>query len=577
MMAVALEAVLISEFDNDAGLVISCQAPRGAVDAATVGALSPLLVPAPELFGTVLSVDAFARVFLSVAACVDDKIYRRNRLIFNTCFVLSGYSQALSVHSNHLVAFQSAVRKMSFVLRKMEIECRFVSDTARKQQLQNLCTNVLSGIQADNMCIVRLDAANQLFLSIEGQRYGFQQPFLASFVQRGAENQSHTQNNVFEELAHQATATNIGQAPLSRTAPNRKARPRWQDVPRSAVPLPLRSLLDFVTPNVWHEPDLALSVILPLIDGIRHIERLAEVANVDVQIVQRAIHELCMLDGVVVLIDLFQYKNEYVPTEMLVRTLTDSDLRDRCFRFSTGTTPYLLSDPEISAAQAHSAEYANTDQLSLLLLYTLLENGKSVADLLSSPKVRDSLPTAFDPRRWIAFGITLKLIRRIHDYPLYVCPDGFDSYAKSIPHRKRNSSVESPYRLHISHSPNGARTAAATMTATPPATVMGVTDRDEGLRGLPFPGFNAVPQDMAGGPASSIGGYSTDASGDDKEVGRISTNSSSSALPLQGASIDTSLLTGRLHLDEISVLLGSAPSDVATYVADHPRCLLLKK
>ena len=82
------------------------------------------------------------------------------------------------------------------------------------------------------------------------------------------------------------------------------------------VPVQVRDLKTVVTLN-W---DLTIQRIIPFIDGIRHVKKIAVESGVDTALVRRCIQQLVYY-RCVVMIDIFQYTNMYVCTDKIVSLL----------------------------------------------------------------------------------------------------------------------------------------------------------------------------------------------------------------------------------------------------------------
>ncbi|CAG2120142.1 unnamed protein product, partial [Medioppia subpectinata] len=84
-----------------------------------------------------------------------------------------------------------------------------------------------------------------------------------------------------------------------------------------------------VTPNQW---DLTTQQILPYIDGIRHISRIALEADVEMSLVKACVQNMIYY-GIITLIPIFQYSNVYLTTPRLVHLAENISLQDECIRF----------------------------------------------------------------------------------------------------------------------------------------------------------------------------------------------------------------------------------------------------
>ncbi|KAI9179712.1 Nitrogen permease regulator 2 [Blastocladiella emersonii ATCC 22665] len=162
------------------------------------------------------------------------------------------------------------------------------------------------------------------------------------------------------------------------------------------VPVPRLDFADLATGD-W---DLTVRRILPLLDGVRPVSVVADLADVDPTLVRVAVQHL-VRTGAVQLADLFQTTNVYVPTAKLRRLAQDPHAQEACVRF--------VARP---AALANGTAPTPT---RLFTLYTALKPGTTVAEYLQAT----GFPTGLaDIRRFVLFGVIRGWIRRVHRYPL---------------------------------------------------------------------------------------------------------------------------------------------------------------
>ena len=82
------------------------------------------------------------------------------------------------------------------------------------------------------------------------------------------------------------------------------------------MPMQVRDLTLVATLN-W---DLTTQRVIPFIDGVRHVKKIAVESGVDTALVRQCIQQLVYY-RCVVMIDIFQYTNMYVCTENIVSLL----------------------------------------------------------------------------------------------------------------------------------------------------------------------------------------------------------------------------------------------------------------
>jgi hypothetical protein len=142
---------------------------------------------------------------------------------------------------------------------------------------------------------------------------------------------------------------------------------------------------------------MALLNILPYVDGVRHVRRIAFEAEVDLDVVIRCVEAL-LFAKVAVLIDVFQYSNVYSARPELRRLARSVPLMRACIR-------YIV-------VPAHRA---NPPPVSLVFaLYCACEPSRSIGEFCTE---HEALGDVIDPRRFVAFGVAHGLLRRVHLYP----------------------------------------------------------------------------------------------------------------------------------------------------------------
>ncbi|KAK4053119.1 Nitrogen permease regulator 2 [Microbotryomycetes sp. JL201] len=171
------------------------------------------------------------------------------------------------------------------------------------------------------------------------------------------------------------------------------------DVPVAVAPL--EALKD---PS-W---DVTLFKICSFINGVNHVKRIAELAEVDIHLARLCVQHLVYY-GAVLLVDLFQYSNCYTALPPIVEVSQFgeegeegvTDLRTECEAYVyTGL-----------------AEQQPTPFATLLSLVSQLRAGLSVASWIDQNEL-DTKP--IDVRRLIQFGVIKGFLRRVHAYPIWL-------------------------------------------------------------------------------------------------------------------------------------------------------------
>lgn len=170
---------------------------------------------------------------------------------------------------------------------------------------------------------------------------------------------------------------------------------------------------------------------MPYINGFRHIDKIAALADVSVTIVVQCVKHLILL-GVAVLVPVFQYSNIYRPTPKLKILAKCPDVQQRAIE--------KCSKSELKKAKIRD----------ILLLFASMTHGATLGELC----VRfNPAKHNIDERKTVLFGLVEQLIRPIYKYPVAVSKNlfvGYEEYKSSatnnsfcIPISNKRQSVDS--------------------------------------------------------------------------------------------------------------------------------------
>lgn len=160
------------------------------------------------------------------------------------------------------------------------------------------------------------------------------------------------------------------------------------------VPVALLDLLSRVDGN-W---DLTLRRILPFIDGVNHVKRIAQLADADLGLTRACLEHLVYY-GCIIVVDIFQYFNMYTVRPAIAKMADDEALGRECATYVTRSGYSPPSYPEI------------------LRLYSLLRAGTTLHDWVED---NDIDAKGIDVRRFVSFGVIQGFLRRIHRYPIFL-------------------------------------------------------------------------------------------------------------------------------------------------------------
>lgn len=167
---------------------------------------------------------------------------------------------------------------------------------------------------------------------------------------------------------------------------------------------------------------------MPYFNGFRHIDRIAQMADVSTTIVEQCVKHLVLL-GVAVLVPVFQYSNIYRPTPKLKILAKCPEVQERAIE------------------KCSKSELKKANIRDILLLFASMTHGATLGELC----VRfNPAKHNIDERRTVLFGLVEQLIRPIYKYPVAVTKNMFVGYDTSaannsfcIPISNKRQSIDS--------------------------------------------------------------------------------------------------------------------------------------
>lgn len=358
-----LQAIFYARFHQARGVSVVHQYPVGSILSTspdkkpliTWSDISSYIIPPYDLCNDSLSICSSGYWVLAYPISLEDSKYDRNRFTFNICFVLAEEEDSRP--------WNKIVRKTAKFLTSLEEEEGLLSKEEDLPGLKwageerypatdvgivyTLLEDIFEDLNAYGEACVRINDANVLNLRLE-----YDQP----------------------------------------AAPKIHA---WD------VPLLIRAL---PSPADWTW-DLTLQRIHSHIDGIKHVQRIAELADVELKLVKRAVNELVYY-GRAMLLDIFHFQAIYTCNEEQAFFVKDEELLDECCHYVA-----FKSDKQSNSTKEPSFPSRET----IIELYTDLQPGLQLYEYCLSHKV---LLTNIDIRRLITFGIIKGFLRRIHKYAI---------------------------------------------------------------------------------------------------------------------------------------------------------------
>lgn len=330
-----IRCIFLCEFHPTAGPKITCQVPEDYISKDVFEAVSVYLIPKPQLLQSTLTINACGIKIIGFPTRIDNKKYARNAFQFNVCFICDSWART--------VQYESVVKKLIDFLTVLEIESSFLSNQEENrtltERLVHIFTKVLDDINKNNVCTLTEGSASTHLKVV-------------------------------------------------------KVRPDPLPVLDNQVPVFIEGA-DHYQAEHW---DLTTQQVLPFIDGINHVAKIAVLADVENNLVKTCLQNLVYY-FVVKMVPIFQYSNTYTATPKLRQLAIDKKLQGDCLCFVAKSAWQLPNFRDV------------------FKLYCSMTHGTTVRDLCNRYN-----PSALkvDERKLVQFGCVQGLIRKINKYPITV-------------------------------------------------------------------------------------------------------------------------------------------------------------
>ena len=328
--------------------------------------ISAYIIPPYELCNRAFSICASGNRVLGFPISLESSKYERNRFTFNVCFVLDEKEDGR--------AWAQVVKKTARFFQELEEEDESLQ---AEEDLDGLIWAGEAGYPASNK--------GEVFSLLEAIVKDLSRYEEACIRLRGGHH-----------------VLNLRLAPL---------RPYPAEVQTWDVPLLIREL---PRPEQWTW-DLALHRIEPFIDGIKHVQRISELADVEMKLVKEAIKELIYHERVT-LLDVFHFQAVYVPTADLALLAKDGEAIAEC-------SNYITIEPSKNVLASTDARpnisTGGPSTTTVCSLYASLSPGQSVREFVIAHRTQLS---GIDVRRFITFGVLKGFVRRVHKYAVLTTP-----------------------------------------------------------------------------------------------------------------------------------------------------------
>ncbi|MFH4980185.1 hypothetical protein AB6A40_006894 [Gnathostoma spinigerum] len=347
-----LKAIIFAEFDADKGPVIRYQVPEEIFDARKFDIFSSAVIPKLELLHRLIKVnhiqnskDGKVYKLMGHPVGIESPTYPRSRYIFNMCFIVDKSSTLDCM-------YEPMVQKCAAYLTQLEKEVHFL--TEQKDSLPQLMLGIFEGLNTKGECQILVTEQTTFYLKLCPSFHGIEPPKVSPYM-----------------------------VPMFTRIPPPK------------------------TPDHLPKMDVLSQKICPKIDGVRCINEIATLVDIDADLVARCVRNLHFY-GFLALMPLFMYSNTYIATEKLHEFYLNADSIEACLDFvgprnkdgSHATERPIFSD--------------------VFRLYTSLKVGLTMKEWCQRMS-----PRSFnvDERRFIQFGIFHGFIRKLSVYPVSIKPD----------------------------------------------------------------------------------------------------------------------------------------------------------
>ncbi|CAE6437572.1 unnamed protein product [Rhizoctonia solani] len=202
--------------------------------------------------------------------------------------------------------------------------------------------------------------------------------------------------------------------------------------------------------------DLTIARVVKYVDGVSHVKRICDLADVDLELGRLAIQHLLFYQCII-MIDIFQYSNIYALTSSIEWLANDPGVQEECPGYVTlpGYTP--PSWPELLRLYSRLSPSQT--------VHTWLESASSTSSSSSrsnptTPKSPTGLSTdvifSIDPRRMISFGVIKGFVRRIRRWPVLLSRRGRRGGPGRMLSGDQVEGIRSAFQERSSHGDEGA-------------------------------------------------------------------------------------------------------------------------
>ena len=271
-----------------------------------------------------------------------------------------------TVWSNRVRQYEPVLRKLAGTIETLEHEVSFLSNPKSRERLSEVLPSILANLNDYGQCIVSLHRTSVLSLKI------------------------------FPRLSPPGSVKNH-QVPVQIIDIHAVMTARW---------------------------DITLRQVVPYIDGVRYVAKIAEDAGVDIKLVRECLRQL-LYYKCIRMMDIFQFTNLYACTTGVTALWRDPKLQNECVSY------VLTRAPQSGTASASL-------WATVFRLYAALDASLGIGRFCINAKLSRH---GVDVRRFVTFGLIYGLIRRIHRYPTMTRAKGLQ------PLKKKQQAYHSNYGI----------------------------------------------------------------------------------------------------------------------------------
>uniref|UniRef100_A0A2P2I0T8 Nitrogen permease regulator 2-like protein n=1 Tax=Hirondellea gigas TaxID=1518452 RepID=A0A2P2I0T8_9CRUS len=439
-----IDGLFFAQFHPKFGPQIQYKYPPDCISCDLFDKLTNFIIPKPDVLRQVVTITSLGVKVKGYPNKIEDSKYERNALLFNLCLVFKPEART--------APYRPLIHKLSDYLHSLETENGFLSDEESRKQLPLMMEQLYHDLNDTGRCVLKLKLRHPLHIAKELEQKALIEATAAemgerrlSFSERrrwDSGPQGRGRVGVVGGVRPGGGGCGIGSVGSGGPASGETCGGRGcamdrdthqpeeiavlylkvVDACEAPVPVGEEQVPVLVKPDIsedQHLLDLTTQQILPYIDGVDHVAKIACLANVELDLAKKCVQNLVYYE-IVQLLPIFQYSNVYVHnTEEMMQLYWSSVLQQKCLEYVVGDAAGepLLFD-QVFRLYAKFTRGRTVRQIC----YCELQLGVSFPPPPPSgvtAHTKPKLPPNVDIRRLVKFGLMHGIIRRIQQYPLY--------------------------------------------------------------------------------------------------------------------------------------------------------------